>query len=221
MTRADLAARVNELWLPALGQPGRYTRQGERFDSVVKHLFGGDLPLRRLGLQRYYVRNMMRYPRSEILGRAGSTLHIRYRIDSGLGVDEDELNRKIRRFAPEAGVRSRETNPVFGEPTGRLSVPVLTIHETGDAWIPFSQEQAYRRRTLAAGTSHLLVQRAVRGPAHCGFDSEVREQAFDDLVAWIERGIKPHGDDVLAADVSKLGLRWTPILYPDDPARRP
>jgi len=48
----------------------------------------------------------------------------------------------------------------------------------------------------------------------------VREQAFDDLVAWIERGVQPAGDDVLAADVSKLGLRWTSILHPDDPARR-
>jgi len=99
-------------------------------------------------------------------------------------------------------------------------VPVLTLHETGDAEAPFSLEQAYRRRTLAAGTSHLLVQRAIRWPGHCGIDGEVREQAFDDLVAWIERGVKPAGDDVLAADPSKLGLRWTPILHPDDTARR-
>ena len=130
------------------------------------------------------------------------------------------MNRKIRRFAPAAGARSRETAPVFAEPTGRITVPVLTIHETGDARAPFSLEQAYRRRTLAAGTSHLLVQRAVRWPGHCGFDGDVREQAVDDLVAWIERGVKPDGDDVLAADVSKLGLRWTSILHPDDQARR-
>ena len=220
MARPDLADRINELWLPALGEPGHYTLQGRRFDSVVKHLFGGDLPLRLQGLRQRYVPNMILFRRTQTLGRAGSTLHIRYRIDPGLGVDEDELNRKIRRFAPAAGARSRETAPVFAEPTGRITVPVLTIHETGDARAPFSLEQAYRRRTLAAGTSHLLVQRAVRWPGHCGFDGDVREQAFDDLVAWIERGVKPDGDDVLAADVSKLGLRWTSILHPDDPARR-
>ena len=49
----------------------------------------------------------------------------------------------------------------------------------------------------------------------------VRERAFDDLVAWMERGTVPAGDDVLAADVSKLGLCWTPTLHLDDPARRP
>ena len=221
MARPDLAARVNELWLPALGEPGRYTLQGRRFDSVVKHLFGGDLPLRLQGLRQRYVPNMILFPRTQMLGQSGSTLNVRYRIDPGLGVDEDDLNRKIRRFAPAAGARSRETNPVFAEPTGHITVPVLSIHNTGDAQAPFSLEQSYRRRTLAAGTSHLLVQRAIRWPGHCSFDGEEREQAFDDLIAWIERGVKPDGDDVLAADVSKLGLRWTPILHPDDPARRP
>src|SRR5262249_3224605 len=105
--------------------------------------------------------------RTQTLGRAGSTLNVRYRVDPGLGVDEDELNRKIRRFAPVADTRSRETNPVFAEPTGRITVPVLTLHETGDAFVPFSLEQSYRPRTLAVGTSHLLVQRAIRWPAHC------------------------------------------------------
>jgi len=200
--------------------PGHYTLQGRRFDSVVKYLFGGDLPLRLEGLRPRYARNMTLFNRTQTLGRSGSTLHIRYRIDPGLGVDEDELNRKIRRFAPEPGTRSRETNPVFAELTGRITVPVLTIHATGDADAPFSLEQVYRRRTVAAGTSQLLVQRAIRWPGHCSFDGREREQAFDDLVAWIERGVKPDGDDVLASDVSKLGLRWTPILHPNDPARR-
>jgi len=68
-----------------------------------------------------------------------------------------------------------------------------------------SLEQSYRRRTIAAGTSHLLVQRVMR------------ERAFDDLVAWIERGVRPAGEDVLASDLSRIGLTWTPILHPDDP----
>ena len=219
MDRPKLPAQISALWLPALGEPGRYTAQGRRFDSVIKHLFGGDLPLRLQGLRQRYVPNML-VPMLGPLGRAGSTLHVRYRIDPGLGVDEAELNRKIRRFAPAAGARSRELDPVFAELTGRITVPVLAIHETGDARVPFSLQQAYRRRTLAVGTSHLLVQRAIRWGGHCAFDGEAREQAFDDLVAWIERGVKPDGDDVLAADVSKLGLRWTPLLHPDDPAQR-
>src|SRR5215475_8295694 len=136
MARPDRATRVSELWLPALGEPGRYTLQGQRFDSVVKHLFGGDLPLRLQGLRQRYVPRMTLFNRTQMLGKAGSTLHVRYRIDPGLGVNEDELNRKIRRFAPVGGARSRETNPAFAELTGRITVPVLTLHETGDADAP-------------------------------------------------------------------------------------
>jgi hypothetical protein len=108
---------------------------------------------------------------------------------------------------------------VFAEFTGEISAPLLTLHETGDFRAPFRLEQDYRRRVEAAGRGHLL-QRAVRWPAHCGFDSEVRERAFAELVAWIERGVVPEGDDVFG-DVRKLGLRFTPRLHERDPARQP
>jgi hypothetical protein len=154
--------------------------------------------------------------------RGASTAHIRYRIDPGLGLTEDELNARVRRVHPAKDARSPTANPVYAERTGRLTVPLLTLHETGDAWVPLSLEQSYRRRTIAAGTDHLLVQRVIRAPSHCGFDGETREQAFDDLVAWIERGVRPAGEDVLAPDLSRIGLKWTPILHPEDPlaARR-
>ncbi|MBI3457986.1 MAG: hypothetical protein HY002_19605 [Candidatus Rokubacteria bacterium] len=216
----DYARRVNELVLPALGMPGAYTEAGRRFDSVVKCLFGGDLPLRLQGLRLRYVANMfVPVPRAEPLGRSASTLGIRYRIDPGLGITEDELNARIRRIAPAPGARSRDVDPVYAELTGRITVPVLAVHETGDARVPFSVEQSYRRRTIAAGTSHLLVQRAVRWPSHCGAPEDVRERALEDLVSWIERGVMPAGDDVLSADLSALGLRWTSIRHPEDPVR--
>jgi pimeloyl-ACP methyl ester carboxylesterase len=214
--------RVNKQLLPRLGAPPAYTARGRRFDSVLKYLMGGDLPLRLQGLRPYYFRYLApgADPDTQELRRAASTLQVRYRIDPGLGVAEDELNAKVRRIAPAEGARSRSANPAFAELTGRITVPVLAIHETGDGRVPFSLQQAYRRRTVAAGTAHLLVQRAVRWPGHCGFDGEVREQAFDDLVAWMEQGTKPDGDDVLAADPSTLGLRWTPIRHPEDPVQR-
>src|SRR2546423_5741746 len=104
----------------------------------------------------------------------------------------------------------------YAELTGRITVPVLALHETGDSRVPFVLQQQYRRRTLAAGTADLLVQRAVRWPGHCTFDSEIRDGAFDDLVAWIEKGVKPAGDDVLASDPTALGRRWTPRPHPAD-----
>ena len=220
--RETLIGRVNTQWLPRMGAPAAYTERGRRFDSVLKYLMGGDLPLRLQGLPRHYFRYIAgtRAPEFREVLRHASTLQVRYRIDPDLGVAEDELNAKVRRIAPAEGARSRSANPAFAELTGRITVPVLAIHETGDGRVPWSNQQAYRRRTVAAGTAHLLVQRAVRWPGHCVFDGEVREQAFDDLVAWIEKGTKPDGDDVLAADVSTLGLRWTRIRHPEDPVQR-
>jgi pimeloyl-ACP methyl ester carboxylesterase len=139
--------------------------------------------------------------------------------DAGLGVDAETLNRDIRRISPAPGARSRQANPVFAELTGQIKVPVMAIHETEDFRVPFRLQQNYRRRVDAAGAGSLLVQRAVRWAGHCSFDGTVRERAFDDLVAWMERGVAPAGDDVLG-DVPKLGLNWTPALHPADPARR-
>ncbi|MDQ3809606.1 MAG: lysophospholipase [Chloroflexota bacterium] len=203
-------------WLQVMGQPGRYTDKGRQFDSVIKHLAGGDLPERIPGLMgNRYVANLgphvepSRAPTSMPIRRAVDTRPIRFHIDAGLGLSDEDLNASVRRFAPAPEARSRELNPVFADLTGRLSAPLLTIHTTGDAWVPMRLEQEYRRKTIAAGTEHLLVQRATQHPGHCDFSAGERQQAFTDLVGWIERGIRPAGEDVLAADVSTLGLRWT------------
>jgi pimeloyl-ACP methyl ester carboxylesterase len=225
--REAFARMVNERVVPALGMPGDYTARGRQFDSVVKYLMGADqagndLPLRLQGLKRRFLMNLNYRPRDvennpNPGSRAASTVHIRYRIDPGLGLTEDELNARVRRVQPAKDARSPIANPVYAERTGRITVPLLTLHETGDAWVPLSLEQSYRRRTIAAGTDHLLVQRVLRGGSHCGFDGDMREQAFDDLVAWIERGVRPAGEDVLATDLPRIGLRWTGQLHPEDP----
>ena len=210
--RPEFDLLANTAWLQLMGKPGNYTERGQRFDSVVKYLMGGDLPLRIEGMQERYVQNLNpRDPgpsRAQEFARHADTRHIRYDIDPGLGFDAETLNREIPRFVPSADARSREANPVFAELTGKIQVPVMALHETADFRVPFRLQQDYRRRTESAGTSHLLVQRAVRQAAHCGFVNADRGPAFDDLVAWIENGAVPAGDDVLG-DVSQLGLRWT------------
>jgi hypothetical protein len=213
-----------EALIRTLGMPGSYTERGRQFDSVVKYLMGADrmgndLPLRLEGLKPRYLLNVVHRPRDVEKEpnpgiKAASNARVRYRIDPGLGITEDELNARVRRVQPAKDGRA---NPVYADPTGRLTAPLLTLHETGDAWVPLSLEQSYRRRTLAARTDHLLVQRVVRGPGHCAVDGDTRRQAFDDLVAWVERGVRPQGEDVLAPDLSRIGMAWTRALHVDDP----
>jgi len=201
-----------------MGAPGHYTERGQRFDNVVKHQMGGDLPLRLEGMSERFISNLNpRDPGPEKAQKFASyadTRQIQYGIDPGLGVDEATLNRVIPRVEPQPDA---EANPVFAELTGKITVPVMTLHATADFRVPFWLEQDYRKRTETAGTSHLLVQRAARAIGHCGFTSAERQPAFLDLVAWIEENKVPEGDHVLG-DVAKLGLRWTRTLDPRDPA---
>ena len=190
-----------------IGEPGSYTERGRRFASVVKHLAGGDVPLLPEAMAQRYLENLRArrpgpaYARE--LSRHADTRQIVYHIDPGLGVDAATLNRDIRRVLPEEGAR-QATNPAFAPFTGRIRVPLMTLHGTADLDVPLRLEQNYRRRTLAAGTSRLLVQRTQRMAAHCDFDQSAREKLFDDLVTWIERGVVPKGEDLLG-DVTKLG----------------
>lgn len=121
--RQVFARLLNEGVVPALGMPGSYTARGRQFDSVVKYLMGlmgadaagNDLPLRLQGLQRRYLLNMMHRPVDLETDphpglRAASTAHIRYRIDPGLGLTDDELNARVRRVHPAKDApRRRQT----------------------------------------------------------------------------------------------------------------
>jgi len=216
--------RMQGEWIRVMGTPGAYTDKGQHFDSVVKYLMGGDLPMRIEGLKPRYLANLTQREdpiTSQNMGQRNvDTRQLVYQIDPGLGLSADELNANVRRATAPPGVRTHEQDPVYAELTGKITVPLLTLHTTGDGWVPFSHEQRYRQRTMQAGTTDLLVQRAIRRPSHCDFNNEEREQAFDDLVNWLERGVKPAGDDVLTADLMQIGLRWTKPLHPEDPAAK-
>ena len=103
----------------------------------------------------------------------------------------------------------------------RVGIVGATVTPGGSGWGANAHVPALKAlpsyELKAVCTAHLLVQRVYRAPSHCAFDGEMREQAFDDLVAWIERGAKPEGEDVLAPDLTRIGLKWTRVLHPEDP----
>src|SRR5207253_10992268 len=127
--------------------------RGGRFDSTLTYPRGADLPLRLQGPPRHYFRYIAGTRAAEFqeVLRHSSTLQVRYRIDPGLGVAEDELNAKVRRIAHAEGARSRSANPAFAALTGRITVLVLSIPETGDGRAPWGHEEAYGRPAVSAG----------------------------------------------------------------------
>jgi hypothetical protein len=92
--------------------------------------------------------------------------------------------------------------------TGNLQMPLLSLHTTGDGQVPVEQARILQRNVEAAGTDDLLVQRILRDPGHCGFTTTELEASLDALVAWVERGVVPKGNDVLVRDLRRLRPRF-------------
>jgi len=95
---------------------------------------------------------------------------------------------------------------------GSPPVPVLSLHDIGDLFVPLSMEQVYAQRAAANHRSRLFVSRAIRGVGHCDFTQPELRTGFDDLVNWVRTGHRPGGDAILdrrrVADPA-FGCRYT------------
>jgi len=205
---------------PRLGTADEPTAAGSAFADVIKNLTGGDRPFFREGYAMNYGFNFAILVNA--VGTAGPSnaaaqnVDTRYRIDEGFGVTSEQLNREVSRVEANATYRDRARWPEFAPLTGRIERPHLTIHGTGDLFVPISLEQSYRRIVDAAGNGDLLVQRAVRRAGHCAFSDTERTRAFEDLVSWVSTGTRPAGED-LRGDLRDAGRAFTQPLEAGDP----
>jgi pimeloyl-ACP methyl ester carboxylesterase len=121
--------------------------------------------------------------------------------DPALTPAEQALNDDIVRV--RHGRFARLDWPLASVPTvrGTPRMPVLTLHTLGDLFVPFSMQQIYAERVAAHGRSDLVVQRAIRDVGHCSFTGAEFVRGFVDLVAWVEQGVRPAGDDVRTPSV--------------------
>ena len=135
--------------------------------------------------------------------------------DPALSSDEQTFNDDVVRVTHDPQGRSpnglSQVPPIAGDPT----VPVLTLHNLGDLFVPFHNEVIYGTEAAANGKADLVVQRAIRGVGHCDFTASELVTGFAELVAWVEFGVKPAGDDVTnPAAVAALDFGCT---FTDDP----
>ncbi|MGC4879986.1 hypothetical protein ACLQ26_27425 [Micromonospora sp. DT43] len=107
------------------------------------------------------------------------------------------VNSTVQRVAPENIVqRLLPTLTEVPKIAGRPSAPVVSLHDLGDMFVPFSMEQAYATDVARNGRSRLVVQRAIRAAQHCEFSPAEAGAAWDDLVTWVRTGKRPAGDTV-------------------------
>ena len=83
-----------------------------------------------------------------------------------LRADLGKLNRAKRIAAVPSAVHYLASNISF---SGRIAIPVLTMHTTGDGLVIPQNEQAYASVVARAGRSFLLRQVFVHRAGHCAF----------------------------------------------------
>jgi pimeloyl-ACP methyl ester carboxylesterase len=102
-----------------------------------------------------------------------------------LGHDLQTLDRATRIRATPSAVAYLVRNIVF---TGRLPVPVLTMHTTGDGLVVPENEQAYRGAVDRAGDGAALQQIFVHRAGHCAFTPAETITAVQVLVSRLDTG---------------------------------
>jgi hypothetical protein len=151
-------------------------------------------------------------------GNVTSNLRTIYQLDErpSLTPAERQLNQAVLRVAPTASASADLSGipAVQGDP----DIPVLSLHDIGDLFVPFSMEQRYALRVARHREPRLFVSRAIRGNAHCGFTQAELERGFSDLVAWVRTGRRPAGDAILnPRQVARptFGCRFTDGAHPE------
>ncbi|MBF9131181.1 phthalyl amidase [Plantactinospora sp. S1510] len=120
-----------------------------------------------------------------------------YNLDDHWLPSSDEIKLNLTALRVD---RTAEPSPdLTGVPRvhGDPRIPVLSLHNIGDLFVPFSMEQVYATRAGGHGQSRLFVSRAIRATGHCDFTGAELARAFDDLVSWVRTGHRPAGDAIL------------------------
>ena len=203
-----------------LGEPPNYTDKGRQLASVEIMISGGPRPFAVEGLASRFIPNISG---AALAGgaspsnRASTNRDYKYSIGPDLGLMANRLNTAARRKEPDMAFRGpagpyEEVMPF----DGRIERPLLTMHGTGDLYVPIHLERTLNRAVTGAGRQELLAQRVYRIAGHCQFSVPEQAKSFDDLVTWVRDRVKPVGDNVLG-DLSDAGRQFTNPLRPSDP----
>ncbi len=184
LTRAELAARVNECL--GIGTPParRSADQAQRLrtitnviripeSSVVAHLAWATWHFQDIAFNRTGGRNPF------------SNDGVRY-----VGSDDDAaLNAGVLRY--RADPQAVAALAADTDLTGRIGVPVLTVHGVRDAVAFVELESAFAQTMAAGGSAERLVQTFTDDDEHSYLSDAVYATLFAALLDWVDTGAKP------------------------------
>ena len=189
LTRAELAERVKDCTGVGLPAAQRTPEQAARLHTILSvvhipertllsHLQWGtwlfqDLTQKRLGGRNPFGNAKVVY--------------------SGSG-DDAALNKQVQRYA--ADPQAVAALAADSRPTGRLKLPVLTLHAIHDPTAFVELESAYREIVDAAGASSWLVQTFSDEADHSYLGDPEYPALMTALLRWIDDGERPSPEGV-------------------------
>jgi alpha-beta hydrolase superfamily lysophospholipase len=111
--------------------------------------------------------------------------NVRYRGTA----DDAAFNARVPRVAADPDAAARLA--ADGELTGRIAIPVLTLHGIGDATVFVENEAAYRATLERAGTADWLAQVFIDENDHSKMSAALYPAALSALAHWVETGERP------------------------------
>lgn len=96
--------------------------------------------------------------------------------------DDAALNAGVARYTADPAALAAMTE---FETSGNLSVPVVTLHTTGDPVVPFQQQALYAAKVAASGATDHLTQVPIERYGHCKFEASELLNAFSNLIEEI------------------------------------
>ncbi len=184
MKQADLAQRTREclgLGLPAAQRTAEQARKLKTIVDVIRipersvqgHLNWGTFHFRDIAMHRTGGGN--------VFGNIGA-------VYSG-SPDDAALNAGVLRYAADAAAVRK-----FGDdtdPTGRIAVPVLSLHAVNDP-VAFVELQSHFRATMqAGGSAERLVQVFADEQEHSYLNDPLYPTLLEALLKWSDGGTKP------------------------------
>ena len=184
LTRAELSERVKEC--TGIGTPPsqRTADQNARLATIVAVTH---VPERTLVSHLAWATWLFRDLTQVRLGNRNpfDNTNVVYRGSS----DDTALNANVLRYRadPQAmGALAEDSRP-----TGRLRLPVLTLHAIHDPTASVELEAVYREIVESAGASQWLVQTFSNEAEHSYLSDPEYPALLSALLDWIERGDKP------------------------------
>jgi hypothetical protein len=147
-------------------------------------------------------------------GNVVNTTDSVYQFDNDmntLSAEEKALNEAVKRVESDPQTKQQGLTGV-PKVNGTHKIPMVSMHNVGDLFVPFHMQQLHAERAEANGNGELLVTRVIRDVQHCGFNAAEESEAFADLARWVEEGEKPEGDDILNPEVvanDDFGTKFT------------